>query len=196
MDKKAIQRKRMERYLIEAAKTIIQEEGAEAVTVRKVADLAGYSYATMYNYFKDVNELLWYVAADYLDELVALMEDLEEETAKGVDGIKKAYRAYVSYYMKNPAVYRFAFFQQLGEPPEEVAKKLQTPVMAEKQVHVLSHYVEKGLLRKEDVPRVGELLSGFVHGLLLFYFSGRMQLDREEMLTKIDQTIEFLLKKR
>ena len=53
MDKKEIQRQRMMKYFIEAGKQIILEEGVKNVTVRKVADLAGYSYATLYNYFED-----------------------------------------------------------------------------------------------------------------------------------------------
>ncbi len=31
------------------------KEGMEAITLRKVADLAGYNGATLYNYFKDLD---------------------------------------------------------------------------------------------------------------------------------------------
>ena len=50
-DKKTIQKRRMMGYFIEAASQIIEEEGMEGVTIRKVADIAGYNSATMYNYF-------------------------------------------------------------------------------------------------------------------------------------------------
>lgn len=196
MDKKAIQRKRMERYLIDAAKTIIRDEGADAVTVRKVADLAGYSYTTMYNYFADISELLWYAVADYMEELVAVVEAAEEEAGYGLEGLKEVYRAYIGYYLQNPAVYRFAFFKQLGEPPPDVAARLTSGVLGEKQVKALEACAREGLIAPGDIVTVAEMLTGYVHGLLLFYFSERMQLKQEEMMIKMEAGIDFLLKSK
>ena len=51
IDNKTIRKKRMRRYFVEAAKKIIQEEGIDGVTLRKVAKGAGYNGATLYNYF-------------------------------------------------------------------------------------------------------------------------------------------------
>lgn len=196
MDKKAIQRKRMERYLIDAAKSIIRDEGVEAVTVRKVADLAGYSYATLYNYFSDVNELLWYVAADYLDEMVERLVSQGEKSGPSPQGLKEIYRTYINFYLDNPTVYRFVFFKQMGEPPAEVAKKMSAPVLGEKQMEVLLRCAEEGYLAKEDIQAVGEMITIFVHGLLLFYFAERMQFDQEEMFMKMERAIDMLLRKK
>lgn len=196
MDKKALQRQRVMRYLIDAAKKIIRDEGDGAVTVRKVADLAGYSYATIYNYFADVNELLWYAAADFLKEAVAAVEDVERGGARGVRLLKEAYRAYVSFYLANPAVYRLAFFRPLGEPPQEVAKMLQEPVFAQKQAAALAQCAGEGLLDPRDIQVTGEVLTGFVHGLLLFYFADRLQLDRDSLFARLDNAIDFLLRGR
>lgn len=46
-------------YFIDAANQIIENEGIESVTIRKVADIAGYNSATLYNYFNDLNHLLF-----------------------------------------------------------------------------------------------------------------------------------------
>lgn len=45
MSNKAIQRKRMIRYFVEATQSIIDQEGIEGITIRKVAKLAGYNSA-------------------------------------------------------------------------------------------------------------------------------------------------------
>lgn len=194
MGNKAIQRKRMQRYLIDATKTIICKDGVEAVTVRKVADLAGYSYATMYNYFADLNELLWFVMSDYLDEIITLIAKTQKEHPEGgAAELKEVYRAYIEYYLKNPAVYRFAFFQKLGEPPPEVAAKLATPVLANKQMLALNQCAKEGLIQLEDVEIVGEMVTNLVHGLLLFYFSERMQVEKNDIITKMETMIEYLL---
>ncbi|MCW3489702.1 TetR/AcrR family transcriptional regulator [Dethiobacter alkaliphilus] len=196
MDKKAIQRRRMERYLIDAAKTIIRDEGVEAVTVRKVADLAGYSYTTMYNYFTDLNELLWYVAADFLDEIIELLENAgQRHPHDGVEALKEGYRAYINYFLENPTIYRFTFFAKLGEPPAKVAEKMSAPVLAQKQIEALAQCAKEGLLQLEDAPVVGGLITTFVHGLLLFYFSERMQVKENELISRMEQTIDYLIHK-
>ena len=53
-------------YFIIAAQQIIQEEGIKAVTIRKVAALAGYNSATIYNYFENLENLLFFASMKYL----------------------------------------------------------------------------------------------------------------------------------
>ena len=59
--KKEIQRHRMVRYFVEAACSIADSQGTDAVTARKVAELAGYNAATLYNYFDNLPHLLYFI---------------------------------------------------------------------------------------------------------------------------------------
>ena len=68
MDKKEIQERRMKGYFIDATKELLKGEGLSAVSVRSVADKAGYSYATLYNYFKDLNDLIFECVRDFQTE--------------------------------------------------------------------------------------------------------------------------------
>ena len=54
MKNKDVQEMRMKNYFIQATKEILKSEGIKHVSVRSVADRAGYSYTTMYNYFKEI----------------------------------------------------------------------------------------------------------------------------------------------
>lgn len=179
--------------MIDAVKEIIATEGTESISVRKVADMAGYSYATIYNYFADLNELLWYVTADYLDEIIGIFAAIDPANKTGPELFKEAYKTYVLFYLDNPAVYRFLFFMDLGPPPPKVAEKLQTPVLANMQIVAMQSCVAEGCLKEEEIPVVGDLLTGYIHGLLLLYFADRMQLNREILLTKLETTIDYFL---
>ena len=53
MERKKIQEERIRGYFIQATKEILKGEGLSALSVRNIADRAGYSYATLYNYFKE-----------------------------------------------------------------------------------------------------------------------------------------------
>ncbi len=46
-------------YFIDATNEIIENEGIESVTIRKVANLAGYNSATIYNYFENLDHLIF-----------------------------------------------------------------------------------------------------------------------------------------
>ena len=72
-DKQSIKNKRVKSYFVEAAKGIILSEGVENVSVRKVADRAGYTFTTIYNYFRDLNELLQEVKNVMIQDVIVYM---------------------------------------------------------------------------------------------------------------------------
>lgn len=57
MDRKQAKKERTRRYFLDAAKAIIKEEGIDRLTTKKIGDKAAYSYASIYNYFDNFNEL-------------------------------------------------------------------------------------------------------------------------------------------
>ena len=65
MKNKELQEKRMKGYFIQATKDILKGEGLKGISVRNIADQAGYSYATLYNYFKDINDLVFVCVNDF-----------------------------------------------------------------------------------------------------------------------------------
>jgi len=84
---KEIQRERTMKLFIDSADEIIMSEGVESLSIRKVANCAGYNSATLYNYFDNLEHLVYFtymkkVKAFYLifsttqDEQEAL-EDLK-----------------------------------------------------------------------------------------------------------------------
>lgn len=63
-----IKQQRIMKYFIEAAEEVIKNEGIEAVTIRKTADLAGYTSATLYNYFDNLSHLIFLANMHHLEE--------------------------------------------------------------------------------------------------------------------------------
>lgn len=59
-DKKTVQRQRKMKYFIEAADHIIATKGKEAATIRAISELACYNSATIYNYFENIDHLIYY----------------------------------------------------------------------------------------------------------------------------------------
>ena len=65
-DNKEVQRKRMMGYFIRAAEEVIESDGLDKVTIRKVAQLAAYNSATLYNYFEDLDHLIFFTLMKYI----------------------------------------------------------------------------------------------------------------------------------
>jgi len=58
MDRKEVKKERTRRYFLDAAKDIIRSEGIAGLTTKKIGEKAAYSYASLYNYFENFNELV------------------------------------------------------------------------------------------------------------------------------------------
>lgn len=58
MERKEIKKERTKRYFLDAAKEIIRAEGIANLTTKKIGERAAYSYASIYNYFENFNDLV------------------------------------------------------------------------------------------------------------------------------------------
>lgn len=95
-DKKLIQKKRIIKYFIEAVRQIQEVEGLNSVTIRKVADIAGYNSATLYNYFENLDHLLLFASMDYfreyVNELPQCLKGVEDPVERYVEIAQCFYR--------------------------------------------------------------------------------------------------------
>lgn len=83
MSYKDIQKERVRRYFLEAAKEIILSEGVSAVTSKKVGEKAAYSYASIYNYFENQNALLCEAVEEIARDCAQWVKDNLEAVLSG-----------------------------------------------------------------------------------------------------------------
>ena len=57
--------------LVEAAHKLVQEEGYEGLTIRKLAERVGYAPMSVYSYFADKQDILFALAEDAFETLGA-----------------------------------------------------------------------------------------------------------------------------
>jgi len=123
IQKKEIKRKRMLLYFIEATQKIIDEEGYEAVTLRRVADLAGYNSATLYSYFEDLEQLILYASLKYLrdynNEANYILHSGKSERDKLLD----MWQAFCKYSFQNPKPFAYIFSGKHKNNVEDIAAK-------------------------------------------------------------------------
>ncbi len=79
-------RKRIMSYFINATIELMEKEGIENLTIRKVAEQAKYNSATLYHYFSNLDELELFASVKCLDESVAGNVDTQGR-GKGFSGV-------------------------------------------------------------------------------------------------------------
>lgn len=189
--KKELRRQRNRAYFLDAAKHIIITEGVEGVSVRRVADAAGYSFATLYKYFADLNELLWETKQDMILDLVKTMQGNKRKNFMNRDCLKQLFRDYTTYYLKNPNVFKFFYFHKLTQPDRPGAEA--EPDFNGMMATAFQGLVKEGKLKESEVEVVGRTCIYTVHGLLTLYFSGNGELTEEGVYRELDLILGYLL---
>src|SRR5699024_90287 len=76
--RKEIQTARMWRYFLDAASELIKTKSLHEITIREIADKAGFTSSTVYNYFKDLSHLKFFAVMrftkTYVQDLPSYME--------------------------------------------------------------------------------------------------------------------------
>jgi AcrR family transcriptional regulator len=108
-------------YFINAANKIIDEEGIQAVTIRSVSDLAGYTSATLYNYFDNLDHVIILATMNYLEpyskEILRKIKGLTDP----IEIYQTAYDTFVKHTFKHPDIFALLFFANPDEKLEEYA---------------------------------------------------------------------------
>jgi AcrR family transcriptional regulator len=113
--KKNLQKKRIMKYFIEAAYELLEEEGIEQFTARKVADLAGYNSATLYNYFENLDHLIGYAAMIYLKNYYAELDDFVAGTEDPKEIFLKTWTLFLRHSFEKPKIFRLIFFNSFKD---------------------------------------------------------------------------------
>ena len=176
---------------VQAAKEIILRDGVEAVSVRKVAQAAGYSYATIYHYFSDINALLFAAKESMVNDVAAHFSTDETFAIQTLDDLKRANRLYATYYLDRPNLYHFFYAYRL----ESTMIPHYNQRFEERWVSTYREFVKRGLLQEQEVISAAKAMIFMLHGLLALYFSNN-GLTRESFFQEIDAATEFIFRNR
>ncbi len=110
IDKKIIQKRRTVKYFINAVKKIQESEGLDAVSIKKVADIASYNSATIYNYFENLEHLLFFASMEYFKEYI---EELPLQLKGKTDSLEiyiTIWQCFLEHSFRHPENYYSIFF--------------------------------------------------------------------------------------
>ena len=171
--------------LIDCALSILESEGMAALTVRRLADVAGVSRQTPYLYFRDKAAL---IDAMRIAGLNRMTEAATRAAASAPDDdlieqLRQIGQSYAHFGIHNPAVYKLVFTPiRPDEPPSPEHQQAIDANQAVAQAR-LQRAAEDGLFNLPP-DRLNSVFWVALHGLIML---------RVENLICDDETFELIL---
>lgn len=170
--------------LISSAVTLLAEEGVEAVTLRRIARVAGVSHGAPLRHFTGRAELLSAVASEGFAEL----GEAELPAATPHERLLAACRQYLHFAQRNPAMFELMFRHDLVDTNE----------LAEVNDAVLTRFSElvqaaqaTGWRAGVDTRSLATSLWAALHGLAELWLWGGLA--KGEVDTTLDVTLSAYL---
>lgn len=174
---RAEQRNQIFACFINAASELMENEGMESLTLRRVAKRAGYNSATLYNYFKDLDHLTVYASMKYFEDY---NRNLARYLADEQDAFQRflfMWRFFCASAFRHPHAYYNLFYgkysgelteiihayyevfpEELGELDDSVLEMLTCGSLVERNRQMLQPVLEGASLSQEERESINEII--------------------------------------
>lgn len=168
--RKAREAEQRRKAIIKIVRKLIRKGGMGEISLRKVAELAGYSTTVVYTLFGDKAALITQAMDEDLLELTRAIALAVAQAEPGWPRLRAMGRAYVKFGIDHPDEYAFVFMTRRPHAPNEAARvrhgdPAQDPYAAGRQL--VSEAADLGLVsdRPQDIDLVTQILWEGIHGL-------------------------------
>jgi AcrR family transcriptional regulator len=166
--------------ILEAARLILEGEGAAAVSMRRVADAVGVTPMAIYRHFANREALLKHIS----DEAFAAVAQEWLAQAQHPDlmhGLQHSMENYLDYALKQPHLFDYNFSVARDDArrfPDDFRAR-QSPTL-NVVADMVEEGIKQGLLRAGDPWDLAMTLWAHAHGLISLYRSGRFSYDEAQ----------------
>jgi AcrR family transcriptional regulator len=163
-----------------AARRLLDQEGAEGVTMRKVAAAVGITPMALYRHYPNRDGLLNTVADSGFVELAAKLAELR--LAGRIDRqLLKILDVFLDHAFNNPRLFELMFLTKregARQYPEDF--RMRRSPTANASADVIARAMETGYFRKDDVWEIVFETGALMQGLIMLYLGGRMAMSPPE----------------
>jgi len=176
-----------------AALQILEADGPDAVSMRRVADAVGITPMAIYHHFVSREALLNSITDHEFSKFLAYIEAVPTSGSAELR-IIRAMLAYVDYAFDRPRIFDYVFAQ-----PRPNARRYPDDFRARRSptLNPIADSVEAamkaGYLRKDDLWEVALQLWAHTHGYVALYRAGRFHLSPEQFRALVTRSLRRLI---
>jgi AcrR family transcriptional regulator len=157
-----------------AARRLLDREGAEAVSMRRVAEAVGITPMAIYRHYPDQAALLNALADEGFQELSASLKS-KRYTGAIESRLSKMADTYLDHALTNPRLFELMFLKpRMGArrfPRDFTVGSSPTGNLVAEAVQA---GMQSGELRKDDLWEIAFEMGALSHGLIMLYLGGRI----------------------
>src|SRR5215469_2828399 len=181
------------RRIYECALRILEAEGPQAVSMRRVAGETGITAMAIYHHFANREALLRQVVDTEFENLVDFFNrplgrgSFESQMIHVLDG-------YIDYALAHPRIFDYVF-----SSPRPGARRFPEDFRARKSptlnitADAVAAWMKEGKLKRDDVWEIAMELWAHAHGYLMLYRAGRFNLPEADFRKLVHRSLRRLL---
>ncbi len=167
-------------HIIDVSLTIIEDEGVEQLTIRRIAETINRTQPAVYQHFSSKDAIL---AAVVIAGFSALAERLKRATRGGTTSLIAIANAYVRFGLERPRLYEVMF---VG-PPVITFAVADTPMPAQSAFQIFAAAVGESGLQPAQIETVTEVVWAALHGLVMLSITKRLRPGRALQRTRLEK---------
>lgn len=183
-----------EQRIRRAALRILEKEGPEAVTMRRLARSIGITPMAIYHHFVTREALLRAVVDQEFGEFLELIgktstfDTAEEQVVHATD-------AYLDYALSRPQIFDYVFSK-----PRDDARRYPEDFRARRSptlnplADAVARWMEEGALKKDDLWEVTLEIWAHAHGYVALYRAGRFSLGAKDFKELVHRSMRRLFR--
>lgn len=176
-----------------SALRILEAEGPQAVSMRRVAKEAGITAMAIYHYFPRREALLTFVVDSQFEQLVGFFS-----RSNGKQGFETAMihimDGYIDYALAHPRIFDYVF-----SSPRPGARRYPDDFRAGRSptlnvvAKIVSSWMKLGKLKRDDIWEIAVELWAHAHGYLALWRGGRIRLSEDEFRKLVHRSLRRLV---
>jgi AcrR family transcriptional regulator len=173
--------------IIDISRTIIEDEGVEQLTIRRIAETVNRTQPAVYQHFASKDAIL---EAVVVDGFSALAERLKRATRGDMMSLAAVATAYVRFGLERPRLYERMFE---GAPAIKFGAGAATPMPAHTAFNIVAAAVVAAGGETDQIGTLTEVVWASMHGLVSLTISGRLRQGRALQHARLEHLISEIV---
>jgi len=196
-ERKTLRHERRRQFFIKAAQELMKEGDETKLTAKSIAERAGYSASSLYDYFESLDKLLVMSVDEFMAEIGDMTEIEIEKCDRVTDCVEAAYLVFAEYFLNNPLLFRTIFLApgssraRFFNDPEMMPKFRE---MGMKRIESLREFERSLGMEEGSALMIEQILTPHMFGILFMQFQGMYEFSKEEVLQLFKRNIDHILR--
>jgi AcrR family transcriptional regulator len=179
--------------IAEIALRILEEEGPEKVTMRRIAKEAGITPMAIYYHYPNRQALLKSITNAEFDKLLSFFEARQRRTSRE-DRLLMIMDGYLDYAFARPRIFDYVFsqYREGARQFPDGFRNRQSPTL-NPIADAMAEAMQTGELKQDDIWELALELWALAHGYVTLYRAGRFNLTERQFRMLVRRSIRRLL---